>query len=80
MPENGHPFAEEGRLGLVKKNGTGGALARGFRLGKLGFGVMGSYLGYQLQNLLLGESGIGRNASPISTKRPRTGCGRNWAP
>ena len=35
----------------------GGALQRGFRIGKLGFGLVGSYLGYQAQNLLLSESG-----------------------
>ena len=34
-----------------------GALQRGFRIGKLGFGLVGSYLGYQAQNLLLSESG-----------------------
>src|SRR5688572_32703948 len=28
-----------------------------FRSGKLGFGLVGSYLGYQAQNLLLSESG-----------------------
>ena len=33
-----------------------GALARGLRLGRLGFGLIGSYLGYQAQNLLLGET------------------------
>jgi predicted unusual protein kinase regulating ubiquinone biosynthesis (AarF/ABC1/UbiB family) len=33
-----------------------GALARGLRLGKLGLRLTGSYLGYQAQNLLLGES------------------------
>ncbi len=32
-----------------------GALARGYRLGKLGISVAGSYLGYQAQNLFLGE-------------------------
>jgi predicted unusual protein kinase regulating ubiquinone biosynthesis (AarF/ABC1/UbiB family) len=32
------------------------ALKRGFRMGKLGFGLAGSYIGYQLQNLFLGES------------------------
>jgi len=30
-----------------------GALARGFRLGKLGLSLTGSYLGYQMQNLFL---------------------------
>jgi hypothetical protein len=33
-----------------------GALERGLRIGRLGFGLMGSYLGYQAQRLLLGES------------------------
>jgi predicted unusual protein kinase regulating ubiquinone biosynthesis (AarF/ABC1/UbiB family) len=42
-------------LGLVNRNTQSGALARGFRIGKLGFSLVGSYLGYQAQNLLLGE-------------------------
>jgi predicted unusual protein kinase regulating ubiquinone biosynthesis (AarF/ABC1/UbiB family) len=42
-------------VGLVKKILEPGALARGFRLGKLGLTLTGSYLGYQAQNLLLGE-------------------------
>jgi predicted unusual protein kinase regulating ubiquinone biosynthesis (AarF/ABC1/UbiB family) len=42
-------------LGLVKKIIQPGALARGFRLGKLGLTLSGSYLGYQAQNLWLGE-------------------------
>ncbi len=33
-----------------------GALTRGFLLGKLGFKLAGSYLGYQAQNLLLDEA------------------------
>jgi predicted unusual protein kinase regulating ubiquinone biosynthesis (AarF/ABC1/UbiB family) len=40
---------------LVKKIVQPGALARGFRLGKLGLTLTGSYLGYQAQNLFLGE-------------------------
>lgn len=32
-----------------------GAVKRGFRMGKLGFGLAGSYLSYQVQNLFLGE-------------------------
>jgi predicted unusual protein kinase regulating ubiquinone biosynthesis (AarF/ABC1/UbiB family) len=43
-------------MGLVKTNAQSGVLPRGFRLGKLGFSLVGSYLGYQVQNLLLGES------------------------
>ncbi len=42
-------------MGLVKKPVQTGALVRGFRLGKLGLSLTGSYLGYQAQNLLLGE-------------------------
>jgi len=39
----------------VNNSAKGGAVSRGFRLGKLGFSLMGSYMGYQVQNLLLGE-------------------------
>jgi hypothetical protein len=42
-------------LELVKTNITTGTLARGYRMGKLGFSIVGSYLGYQAQNLLLGK-------------------------
>ena len=44
-------------MGLVKTNGQSGVLPRGYRLGKLGFSLVGSYLGYQAQNILLGETG-----------------------
>jgi predicted unusual protein kinase regulating ubiquinone biosynthesis (AarF/ABC1/UbiB family) len=41
---------------MVNQNGQGGsALGRGYRIGKLGVSLMGSYLGYQAQNLLLGK-------------------------
>lgn len=40
---------------MVKKIVQPGALTRGFRLGKLGLTLTGSYLGYQAQNLWLGE-------------------------
>jgi predicted unusual protein kinase regulating ubiquinone biosynthesis (AarF/ABC1/UbiB family) len=43
-------------MGLVNRNnGKHGMLGRGFQLGKLGLSLVGSYLGYQAQNLLLGE-------------------------
>ena len=42
-------------MGLVSSNRKTGTLARGYRLGKLGFSLAGSYVGYQAQNLLLGE-------------------------
>jgi tRNA A-37 threonylcarbamoyl transferase component Bud32 len=53
--KNGDAFSAQWRVELVKTKT--GALQRGFRIGKLGFGLVGSYLGYQAQNLLLSESG-----------------------
>ena len=41
----------------MKTSKKNGALQRGFRMGKLGFGLVGSYIGYQAQNILLSESG-----------------------
>ena len=38
---------------MVNKAAQSGAWSRGLRLGKLGFSLTGSYLGYQAQNLLL---------------------------
>ncbi len=40
-------------MGLVKE--SSGAVHRGLRLGKLGLSITGSYLGYQAQNIFLGE-------------------------
>jgi predicted unusual protein kinase regulating ubiquinone biosynthesis (AarF/ABC1/UbiB family) len=40
---------------MVSKPPRSGALTRGFRLGKLGLSLTGSYLGYQAQNIFLGE-------------------------
>jgi len=40
---------------LVNRDDQSGAVKRGYRLGKLGMSLVGSYLGYQAQNLLLGE-------------------------
>lgn len=40
---------------MVNSNIKEGTLARGFLLGKLGLKLAGSYLGYQAQNLVLGE-------------------------
>ncbi|HEX3625398.1 MAG TPA: AarF/ABC1/UbiB kinase family protein [Verrucomicrobiae bacterium] len=39
----------------MKTDLTTGVLARGYRMGKLGFSLVGSYLGYQAQNLLLSK-------------------------
>jgi predicted unusual protein kinase regulating ubiquinone biosynthesis (AarF/ABC1/UbiB family) len=43
-------------MGVVSKPPQAGALTRGLRLGKLGLSLTGSYLGYQAQNLFLGEN------------------------
>jgi predicted unusual protein kinase regulating ubiquinone biosynthesis (AarF/ABC1/UbiB family) len=43
-------------MGMVNKPPRSGALSRGIRLGKLGLTLTGSYLGYQAQNILLGEN------------------------
>jgi predicted unusual protein kinase regulating ubiquinone biosynthesis (AarF/ABC1/UbiB family) len=40
---------------VVNSETNNGALTRGFLLGKLGLKLAGSYLGYQAQNLFLGE-------------------------
>jgi hypothetical protein len=45
-----------------------GALQRGFRMGKLGFGLVGSYIGYQAQNLLLSESGKAQRQARFQKK------------
>ena len=42
-------------LEMFREGADTSALKRGFRMGKLGFGLAGSYLGYQLQNLFSGE-------------------------
>src|SRR5436190_1587776 len=54
---NGGAFSAPRRVELMKTSQKNGALQRGFQIGKLGFGLVGSYLGYQAQNLLLRESG-----------------------
>jgi hypothetical protein len=53
---------------LVKTSQKNGALQRGFRIGKLGFGLVGSYLGYQAQNLLLSESGKAQRRARFQKK------------
>jgi ABC1 atypical kinase-like domain len=53
---------------LVKTSQKSGALQRGFRIGKLGFGLVGSYLGYQAQNLLLSESGKAQRRARFQQK------------
>ena len=43
-------------MGVVKTNDQSGVLPRGYRLGRLGVSLVGSYLGYQIQNIFLGET------------------------
>ena len=53
------------------------ALGRGFKLGKLGLSLTGSYLGYQLQNLLRSPRPATR-AVAASGKGPRARSGSSW--
>ncbi len=49
---------------MVNEELPGGAFSRGFRLGKLGVSLTGSYLGYQIQNLFLrGEKKLEKGRS-----------------
>ena len=58
-------------MGLVKTTGASGMLPRGYRLGKLGFSLAGSYLGYQLQNIFLGETGKPQRKAHFHKKASR---------
>ena len=55
----------------MKTNGQNGVLPRGYRLGKLGFSLVGSYLGYQVQNILLGETGRPQRKAHFQKKASR---------
>ena len=50
-------------MGVVKNEQTSGTLGRGIKMGRLGFSLVGSYLGYQAQNLLYGESKLAERQS-----------------
>ena len=58
-------------MGVVKANGQSGVLPRGYRLGKLGLSLVGSYLGYQIQNILLGETGKPQRKAHFHKKASR---------
>jgi hypothetical protein len=58
-------------MGLVKTNGQYGVLPRGYRLGKLGLSLAGSYLGYQVQNIFLGETGRPQRKAHFQNKASR---------
>lgn len=55
----------------MNKTGKDGVVGRGFRLGKLGFGLVGSYVSYQAQNLLLGESEQSQRQARFQQKASR---------
>lgn len=55
----------------MKTNSQVGALPRGYRLGKLGLSLVGSYLGYQAQNLLLGDEGRPQRKAHFQQKASR---------
>jgi len=56
----------------VNNGEQSGAVARGFRLGKLGLSLMGSYMGYQLQK---SPAGRRRAAQRQSRFRRRLAAG-----
>ncbi len=58
-------------MGVVKANGQSGVVPRGYRLGKLGLSLAGSYLGYQVQNILLGETGKPQRKAHFHKKASR---------
>ena len=64
-------------MGLVKTNNQSGALPRGFRLGKLGLGLVGSYLSYQVQNIFWEPPG-NRKGKLIFIRKPPGNCAMKW--
>jgi predicted unusual protein kinase regulating ubiquinone biosynthesis (AarF/ABC1/UbiB family) len=56
---------------MVKSSQDNGAIGRGFRLGKLSLGLVGSYLSYQAQNLLLGEGEQAQRQARFQQKASR---------
>ena len=56
---------------MVSKEAKTGALPRGIRLGKLGLSLVGSYLGYQAQNLLLGQEDRPQRSARFQQKASR---------
>ena len=55
----------------MKRAHTETGLHRGFRLGKLGFSLTGSYLGYQLQNLFLNAENRDERRKSFQTRTSR---------
>ena len=57
-------------MGVVSKSQNAGVFGRGLRLGKLGFSLVGSYVGYQAQNFLLGEDSRADRQEPSRNTSP----------
>jgi predicted unusual protein kinase regulating ubiquinone biosynthesis (AarF/ABC1/UbiB family) len=56
---------------MVNKDRPAGRIGRGFRIGKLGLGLTGSYLGYQVQNLFLDKHERPERRKSFQTKAAR---------
>jgi predicted unusual protein kinase regulating ubiquinone biosynthesis (AarF/ABC1/UbiB family) len=56
---------------VVKKHAESGTLSRGLRLGKLGLSLTGSYLSYQAQNLIYGETNRGERQRHLQQRTSR---------
>ncbi|MCX6953166.1 MAG: AarF/ABC1/UbiB kinase family protein [Verrucomicrobia bacterium] len=53
---------------MTKPTANDGTVRRGYRLGRLGLSLAGSYLGYQAQNLWLGEDGRAARAARLRSR------------
>jgi predicted unusual protein kinase regulating ubiquinone biosynthesis (AarF/ABC1/UbiB family) len=58
-------------LELVKQDRPDSPWSRSFRMGRLGFGLAGSYIGYQFQNLFLNAEGKGERKAAFNSKSSR---------
>ena len=56
---------------MVDSGDKQSVVGRGFRLGKLGFSLVGSYMGYQAQNFLLGEDALADRQQRFQKKASR---------
>jgi len=59
-------------MGLVTKlKANEGTVRRGYRLGRLGLSIVGSYVGYQAQNIWLGDDGRAARAARLRQRASR---------
>jgi len=56
---------------VTKPKANHGTVRRGYRLGRLGLSIVGSYVGYQAQNLWLGEDGRAARAARMRQRASR---------